>query len=75
MICGFIFSLINTMFNLIMHTMTIGMLSGMMAFSQASYTISAFLAFLVWLLLVVSDEHYLRITNKVEFELSDFSRT
>ena len=74
MICGFIFSFVNTMFNLIMHTMTIGMLSGMMAFSQTSYTMSVFLAFLVWLVLLVSDEYYMRITDKVEYELMGFSR-
>jgi hypothetical protein len=54
-----------------MHTMTIGMLSGMMAFSQASYTTSVFLTFFVWLVLVVSDEYYLRITNKVKYELTE----
>ena len=71
MLCGLIFSLINIMFNLIMHTMTTGMLSGMMALSQASYTTSVFLTFFVWLVLVVSDEYYLRITNKVKYELTE----
>ncbi|MDP7555674.1 MAG: hypothetical protein QGF31_05775, partial [Nitrospinota bacterium] len=66
-----IFSFINIMFNLIMHTMTTGMLSGMMALSQASYTASVFLTFFVWLVLVVSDEYYLRITKKVEYELTE----
>jgi membrane protein DedA with SNARE-associated domain len=54
-----------------MHTMTIGMFSGMLALSQASYTISVFLTFFVWFVLVVSDEYYLRITNKVEYELTE----
>ena len=71
MICGFIFSLINVMFNLIMHTMVIGMLSGMVAFSTESYMISTYFALFVWVALIVSDEHYVRITDKVEYELSE----
>jgi membrane protein DedA with SNARE-associated domain len=51
--------------------MMIGMLSGMVAFSTESYMISTYFALFVWVALIVSDEYYLRITDKVEYELSE----
>lgn len=72
--CGLVLSLVNNMFNLALHTMFVGMLSGMMALLPARYLISVFGAFIVWLLLVISDEYYARISDKVRFELTPKSQ-